>query len=131
MAARILIIEDNPTNLELMRYLLHAAGHTLYTAADGAEGIEIARRTNPDLIVCDMKMPGLDGYEVARRLKSDPVLRAIPLVAVTSYAMVGDRDRAMAAGFDGYLTKPIVPKTFVAQLEAFLRPADCRQSSPA
>jgi CheY-like chemotaxis protein len=120
MAARTLIIEDNATHLELMRYLLNAAGHIVYTAADGAEGIESARRVGPDLIVCDMKMPGLDGYEVAKRLKSDPVLRAVPLVAVTSYAMVGDRDQAMKAGFDGYLTKPIVPKTFVAQLEAFL-----------
>ncbi len=75
MAARILIIEDNPTNLELMRYLLHASGHVLLTAADGLEGIETARRTSPDLIVCDIQMPGLDGYEVAKRLKSDPVLR--------------------------------------------------------
>jgi two-component system, cell cycle response regulator len=125
MAARILIIEDNRTNLELMSYLLHAAGHTLYTAADGVEGIERARRTNPDLIVCDMKMPGFDGCEVAKRLKGDPVLRAVPLVAVTSYAMVGDREVAIAAGFDGYLTKPIEPKTFVTQLEAFLRLGQC------
>jgi CheY-like chemotaxis protein len=122
MPARILIIEDTPTHLELMSYLLHAAGHTLYTAVDGAQGIECARRTNPDLVVCDMRLPGLNGYEVAKQLKDDPVLRAAPLVAVTSCAMAGDRDMAMAAGFDGYLTKPIVPRTFVAQLEAFLRP---------
>jgi CheY-like chemotaxis protein len=120
MSASILLIEDDPVNLELMRYLLDAAGHTPYTATDGAEGIESARRTNPDLIICDIKMPGLDGYEVAKRLKSDPVLRAVPLVAVTSYAMIGDQEAAMAAGFDGYLTKPIVPKTFAAQLEVFL-----------
>jgi hypothetical protein len=80
VAVRILIIEDNPTHLELMSYLLRAAGHTLYAAADGAEGIECARRTNPDLIVCDMRLPRLDGYEVAQRLKNDPVLRAVPLV---------------------------------------------------
>jgi CheY-like chemotaxis protein len=122
MTARILIIEDNPTNLELMRFLLQAFGFTLFTAADGPEGIETARRTIPDLIVCDLQMPGLDGYEVARRLKSDPMLRKIPLVAVTAYAMVGDRDGALAAGFDGYLTKPIMPRSFVSQLEAFLRP---------
>jgi CheY-like chemotaxis protein len=122
VAVRILIIEDNPTHLELMSYLLRAAGHTLYAAADGAEGIECARRTNPDLIVCDMRLPRLDGYEVAQRLKNDPVLRAVPLVAVTSYAMVEDRDMAMASGFDGYLTKPIMPMTFVEELEAFLRP---------
>jgi len=122
MAVRILIIEDNPTILELMGYLLRACGHVPLTAHDGLEGIETARRTDPDLIVCDIQMPGLDGYEVAKRLKSDPVLRTVPLVAVTAYAIVGDRDAALAAGFDGYLTKPIVPKTFVAQLEAFLRP---------
>jgi CheY-like chemotaxis protein len=129
MAARILIIEDDPANLELMRYLLHAAGHTVSTAAGGAEGIESARRINPDLIVCDMKMPGLDGYEVAKWLKSDPALRAVPLVAVTSYAMVGDRDGVMAAGFDGYLTKPIVPREFVAELEAFLAPGELPAAS--
>jgi two-component system, cell cycle response regulator DivK len=122
MPARILIIEDNPTNLELMRFLLRTSGHTLFTAEDGPEGIETARRIQPDLIVCDIQMPGLDGYVVAKRLKSDPRLRAVPLVAVTSYAMVGDRDVALAAGFDGYLPKPIVPRTFVAQLEAFLGP---------
>jgi two-component system cell cycle response regulator len=130
MAARILIIEDNPTNVELMSYLLCAAGHTLSIAPDGAQGIECARLTNPDLIVCDMKLPGLDGYEVARQLKNDPLLRTVPLVAVTSYAMVGDRELAMAAGFDGYLTKPIVPTTFVAQLEAFLRPGQHSTASP-
>jgi CheY-like chemotaxis protein len=122
MAARILIIEDNPADLELMRFLLQAFGYTPIIAGDGPEGMEAARRENPDLIVCDIQMPGLDGYEVARRLKSDPVLRAIPLVAVTAYAMVGDHDVALAAGFDGYLTKPIAPKTIFAQLEEFLRP---------
>lgn len=120
MAARILIIEDNPTNLELMCYLLHASGHVLFTASDGPAGIELARLTNPDLIVCDLQLPGLDGYEVARRLKEDPVLRTVPLVTVTSYAMFGDRDLAVAAGFDGYLSKPITPSTFVTQLEVFL-----------
>jgi CheY-like chemotaxis protein len=122
MAAQILIIEDDPANLELMRVLLHASGQTILIASDGLMGIELARRANPDLIVCDIQMPGLDGYEVAKRLKSDPVLRAVPLVAVTAYAMVGDRDVALAAGFDGYLAKPIVPKTFATQVEAFLTP---------
>jgi two-component system cell cycle response regulator len=122
MAARILIIEDNPANLEMMRFLLQALGYSPITAGDGPEGMETAQRENPDLIVCDIQMPGLDGYEVARRLKSDPVLRAVPLVAVTAYAMVGDRDVALAAGFDGYLTKPIAPQVFVAQLEEFLQP---------
>jgi two-component system, cell cycle response regulator len=118
--ARILIIEDNPTNLDLMSYLLTAFGHTTLAAHDGAEGLETARRQAPDLIVCDVQLPLLDGYEVARWLKSDAAMRATPLVAVTALAMVGDRDRVLAAGFDGYIAKPIAPETFVGQVEAFL-----------
>jgi len=121
MALRILIIEDNAANLELMTYLLSAFGHTVITAADGGQGIEAARRERPDLIICDIQMPVMDGYEVARWLKSDVELRKTPLIAVTALAMVGDRDLVLAAGFDSYLTKPIVPETFVGQIESFLR----------
>jgi two-component system cell cycle response regulator len=120
VAARILIIEDNLANLELMTYLLSAYGHSVVTATDGWQGLEAARRVHPDLIVCDVQLPEMDGYEVARRLKSDPELRPTPLVAVTALAMVGDRDRVLAAGFDGYLTKPINPETFVRQMEVYL-----------
>jgi two-component system, cell cycle response regulator len=122
LPARILIVEDNPTNLELMSYLLTAFGHTTLAAYDGEEGLEVARRGTPDLIVCDVQLPRLDGYAVARRLKSDAAMRAIPLVAVTALAMVGDRDRVLAAGFDGYIAKPIAPETFVSQVEVFLTP---------
>ncbi len=117
---RILVIEDNPANLELMTYLLKAFGHIALTAGDGAEGIEAARRQTPDLIICDVHMPRMDGYEVARRLKEHPHLRRIPLIAVTALAMVGDRDKLLAAGFDGYIDKPIVPELFAKQIEAFL-----------
>jgi CheY-like chemotaxis protein len=117
---RILIIEDNPANLELMVYLLKAFAHTPLEARDGRAGLDLARREKPDLILCDLQLPDIDGYEVARQIKRDPDLRAIPIVAVTAYAMVGDRDRVMAAGFDGYLTKPIAPETFVGQVEGFL-----------
>ena len=78
------------------------------------------RQSQPDLIVCDVQLPGIDGYALARQLKCDPDLRTIPLVAVTALAMVGDRDHILAAGFDGYISKPIIPETFVAQVEAFL-----------
>ena len=122
MGARILIIEDNPANLELMTYLLSTFGHTVLAAEDGSRGLEVARREHPDLIISDVQLPALDGYEVARWLKSDPDLRRTPLVAVTALAMVGDRDRVLAAGFDGYLAKPIDPETFVRQMEVFLRP---------
>ncbi|QJW93702.1 response regulator [Frigoriglobus tundricola] len=121
MPAHILIIEDNRANLELMSYLLGAFGYDPHTAGDGATGVEIARERPFDLIVCDIHMPGVDGYEVARRLKADPVLRAVPLVAVTALAMVGDRDRVLAAGFDGYIAKPIDPETFVVRVEEYLR----------
>jgi two-component system, cell cycle response regulator len=120
MPARILIVEDNPTNLELMSYLLTAFGHTTLAACDGEEGIKVAQREMPDLIVCDIQLPNLDGYEVARRLKSNTAMHMTPLVAVTALAMVGDRDRVLAAGFDGYIAKPIAPETFVSQVEAFL-----------
>src|SRR5215211_5441343 len=120
MPARILIIEDNPTNLDLMTYLLSAFGHTPLMAHDGEEGLQAAQRETPDLIICDLQLPRLNGYEVARWLKSHPGLRAIPLVAVTALAMVGDRDKVLAAGFDGYIAKPIVPRSFVGEVEAFL-----------
>lgn len=122
MPARILIIEDNPTNLELMSYLLQVFGHTVLTASDGEMGVEMVHRELPDLVLCDVQLPKLDGYGVAQQLKEDTVLRPAPLIAVTALAMVGDRDRVLAAGFDGYLPKPITPETFVAEVEAFLRP---------
>jgi two-component system cell cycle response regulator len=122
-AASILIIEDNLANLELMTYLLRSFYYSAFTASDGASGLTLARTRSPDLIVCDIQLPVLDGFAVARELKLDPVLRTVPLVAVTAYAMVGDRDRMLAAGFDGYIAKPIAPETFVSQLEEYLLPA--------
>jgi two-component system cell cycle response regulator len=122
MGARILIIEDNPANLELMVYMLKAAGHRVTTAMDGASGLAAAREQKPDLILCDLQLPVLDGYEVAARLMQDPVCRDIPRLAVTAFAMAGDRDRTLGMGFDGYLAKPIEPETFVLQVEAFLAP---------
>jgi two-component system cell cycle response regulator len=121
--ARMLVIEDNPANLELMAYLLTAFGHTPLLAFDGEQGLAAARREIPDLIVCDMQLPRLDGYAIVRQLKDWPETRAIPVIAVTALAMVGDRDRIIAHGFDGYISKPIIPQTFVAQVENFLDPA--------
>jgi two-component system cell cycle response regulator len=126
--ASILIIEDNAANLELMTYLLSAFGHTVLTAENGMEGIAVAGSERPELIICDVQLPDLDGFEIARRLRGDPHLLSIPLVAVTALAMVGDRDRVLAAGFNGYLAKPIDPETFVRQMEVFL-PASRRSSN--
>lgn len=120
--ARILVIEDNAENLELMGYLLRAFGHEVLATVDGYAGLEMTKRERPDLIVCDIHLPILDGYEVVRRIKADSELQAIPVVAVTALAMVGDRERGVAAGFDGYLYKPIDPQSFIHDLERYLHP---------
>lgn len=118
--ARILIIEDNGANMELMAYLLRAFGHMVQEAMEGEAGLKLAHHGAFDLILCDLQMPGMDGYEVVRKMKMN--MPALPVVAVTAYAMVGDRDKVLAAGFDGYIPKPINPETFVSEIEVFLPP---------
>ena len=130
MAARILVIEDNPANLELMTYLLRAYKYEPLSASDGEAGLALARKERPEVVICDIQLPGIDGYEVSRRLKADPAMRSIPIIAVTAFAMVGDRDRALSAGFDGYIGKPIVPETFVSQVEQFLKTRNLRAPAP-
>lgn len=120
MPAHILVIEDNPANLELMTYLLEAHGFGTRTAIDGEAGLEAAAQETPGLIICDLQLPGVSGYEVVQRLKADPILRGVPVVAVTAFAMVDDRQKAIGAGFDGYIPKPIDPEKFVPQVRAFL-----------
>lgn len=127
--ARILLIEDNPDNLDLMSYLLTAYGHAVTTAEDGESGIALARTSRPDLIACDIHLPGVDGYGVAQALKADPALAPVPVIAVTALAMVGDRERILDAGFDGYITKPIDPQRVVGELDAFL-PENLRGAKP-
>ena len=135
MAARILLVEDNPTNLQLMEYLLRAFGHETITATDGAIGVATAVRESPDIILMDLQMPTLNGYDAARQIRGMPALKHIPIVAVTAFAMVGDRDRILAHGFDGYIAKPIAPETFVMQVEQFLpkpaKPPFRTESAPA
>lgn len=121
MSARILLIEDNATNLDLMNYLLHALGFDVECATDGVSGLEAARSGAYDLILSDILMPDLDGYELARQVKADERLKTIPLVAITALAMAGDRDKIIAAGFDGYISKPIDPQKFRAQIQPFLK----------
>jgi two-component system cell cycle response regulator len=118
--ATVLLIEDNSTNLQLMAYLLRSFGHEVLEATDGGTGVALARKM-PDLILCDIQMPGMDGFEVARILKGDAALARLPLVAVTALAMVGDEERIRSSGFDGYLSKPIEPQGFLAALAPFLR----------
>jgi len=128
MATRILVIEDHAPNLGLMAYLLSAFGYATLEAADGFTGLETARGERPDLIICDIQLPDINGYEIASRLKRDEATRDIPLVAITALAMVGDRERVLSAGFDGYIAKPITPETFVTEVEAFLRPEQRTQN---
>lgn len=120
MPARILIIEDNAANLELVRYLIESAGHIALIATNGSEGIAAALSERPDLILCDLQMPLLDGYGVLERVRADPVCSDTPIIAVTAFSMRGDEDRVLTAGFNGYCSKPIAPETFVAQIETFL-----------
>lgn len=122
MAARILIIEDNLANMDLMVYLLQAYGHQPLQSTDGERGLETACRERPDLIICDVHLPKMDGYGVVQALKADEAVKHIPVVAVTALAMVGDREKLLAAGFDAYLSKPIEPELFISQVESFLNP---------
>ncbi len=120
--ACILVIEDNLTNLELMRTVIQGFGHVPILARDGVEGIEMAIRERPHLILIDMLMPEMNGDEVLRRLKLNPDLHATPMVAVTALAMVGDREKVMSAGFDGYISKPISPRKLMDEINGYLRP---------
>lgn len=120
MKARILLIEDNDQNRYMATFLLEKHGYEVVPAVDGPTGIELAARVQPCLILLDIQLPRMDGYAVARELRRIPALRGIPIVAVTSYAMMGDREKALTAGCDGYLEKPIDPETFVLDIERHL-----------
>jgi two-component system cell cycle response regulator DivK len=121
MKHTILLIEDNEQNRYLATFLLEKAGYTVVPASDGPLGIELASRILPQLILLDIQLPSMDGYAVASALRRNPQLADIPIVAVTSYAMVGDREKALASGCTGYMEKPINPETFVAEIESYLK----------
>jgi two-component system, cell cycle response regulator DivK len=120
MNNRILIIEDNAQNLYLMRFLLEKNGFTIIGAEDGRKGIEMALNCKPLAILLDIQLPEMDGYAVAAELKKHGELDKVPIIAVTSYAMVGDREQILAAGATGYIEKPINPETFVADIRQYL-----------
>jgi len=122
MSDLLLIIEDNAQNLYLMRFLLEKNGFAVIGAESGVEGVRMALRHKPQAILLDIQLPGMDGYAVAQELKKHPELVQIPIVAVTSYAMVGDRERVLAAGATGYIEKPINPESFVDEIRSFLPP---------
>jgi CheY-like chemotaxis protein len=118
--ARILLVEDNPTNLELMRYLLTHHGHQVWSASNGEDGVRCTRELRPDIVLCDLRMPYLDGYGLLERVRADRDLDDVVVIALTAYSMPDDRKRVREAGFDGHLTKPIEPERVVGQVEAFV-----------
>ncbi len=130
MTASILVVEDNEDNIRLIDYLLKAHGYAPLLARDGYEGVRLAIENRPDVVLLDIRMPGMDGYEVAAALKAEPGLAGMRVVAVTASAMVGDREQIAAAGFDGYIDKPIDPETVIAQVERWLPEPVRSQESP-
>ncbi|MES2181290.1 MAG: response regulator [Pseudomonadota bacterium] len=120
MKNTILLIEDNEQNRYLTTFLLEANGFNVVSAADGSSGIHLAEKLLPDLILLDIQLPLMDGYAVAKALRKIESLNLVRIVAVTSYAMVGDREKCLASGCNGYIEKPINPETFVAEISTFL-----------
>lgn len=118
--ARILIVEDNAMNRDVLSRLLTRRGYDVLMANDGAEGLELARTSPPDLVLLDMGLPVIDGHEVARRLKADPTTRTIPIVALTARALSSDRDEALAAGCDDYDVKPVDLVRLIGKIKALL-----------
>jgi two-component system, cell cycle response regulator DivK len=116
----ILVIEDNEQNMYLVNYMLKTHGYQIVQAYDGVKGVALARQQPLDLILLDIQLPIMDGYAVARELRKNEALANVPIIAVTSYAMPGDRERALAAGCSGYIEKPIDPDTFIPQIEHYL-----------
>ncbi len=118
--AKILIIEDNEANLYLMKFMLSKLGHKVIEARDGIKGLEIAIKEEPDLILMDIQIPLIDGYETTKKIREIDKLKNVPIIAVTSYAMVGDRDKALQAGCTSYVEKPINPENFLKEVQKYV-----------
>lgn len=130
MEQTVLVIEDNEQNLYLTTFILVKNGLTVIEARNGQEGIDLACKQIPDLILLDIQLPLMDGYEVARRLRQIENVRDVPIIAVTSYAMVGDREKALEAGCTGYIEKPINPATFMDEIHRYLQSDTGRPHNP-
>ena len=113
---KVLVVEDNPANMTLATFLLKSAGHTVLTATDAESGLTLARNEQPDLILMDIQLPGMDGLQATALLKADEATRAIPVIALTALAMKGDEERIRAAGCDGYIAKPLAYREFLATI---------------
>jgi two-component system, cell cycle response regulator DivK len=122
MTKRILVVEDHEDNRQILRDLLGAAGYEMIEAHDGAAALPMAAKEKPDLILMDIQLPHVDGYEATRRIKAEPELKAIPIIAVTSYALSGDEAKAREAGCDAYVAKPYSPRQLLAKIREYLPP---------
>lgn len=131
LTATVLVIDDNADNMTLTNYLLRAHGHETALAGSGAEGLALALRARPDLILLDIRMAGMNGYEVAAAIRTHPELDASLIVAMTASVMAEDRERIAEAGFDGYIEKPIEPTTFLDQVERLLRISEFQRKPAA
>lgn len=120
MGDAVMIVDDNPSNMTLASFLLEKRGYEVKTASSGAAALELLKTYSPRLILMDLQMPGIDGYELTRRLKGNPATRGIVIIAVTAYAMKGDEQRALEAGCDGYITKPIDTRSLPEVIAAHL-----------
>jgi len=120
MTKRILVIEDTEDNRQIVGDLLSNAGYALIEAVDGLEGVATAEREQPDLILMDIQLPGIDGYEATRRIRAIPALAKVPIIAVTSYALSGDEAKTREAGCDGYVAKPFSPRQLLAKIREYL-----------
>ena len=126
---KVLVAEDNPVNRELLRELLENRGYAVVEACDGQEALRMVDETQPDILLLDIGMPVLDGYAVARRIRKNPALAQLPLLAITAYAMQGDREKILHSGFDGYLSKPVNGRALADELERLLRQSREKQAS--
>jgi two-component system, cell cycle response regulator DivK len=120
MRGRILVVEDHEDNRRILRDLLTSKGYDMIEAENGVEALSVAESQRPDLILMDVQLPVLDGYEATRRLKSDPVLRAIPIIVITSYALAGDEGKAREAGCDAYVSKPYSTRQLLAKIREYV-----------
>ena len=120
MSKRILVVEDQEDNRRILRVLLKNSGYEMVEAEDGEQALEAVAKQRPDLILMDIQLPRLDGYETTRRIKANPELKAIPIIAVTSYALSGDEGKARAAGCDDYVTKPFSPLKLLEKIRGYL-----------
>ena len=120
MSKRILAVDDQEDNRQILRDRLTAAGYELVEAVDGEQAVETAERMVPDLILMDIQLPGIDGYEATRRIKANPLLKAIPIIAVTSYALSGDDEKAFEAGCDAYIRKPFSPRALLVKIREYI-----------